>query len=472
MEKPVKKHQEIELSISDLAYGGAGLAHIHDFVIFVKNGLPGQQVNARITKVKSNFAEAKILNIIEQSPKFQKAPCVYFDHCGGCSHQHLDYDTQLKYLHKQVIDLYVHLGGFRPINVLAPVGSENIFHYRNKMEFAFSDRRWLIDGFETDKPEDFALGLRASGNYCKAIDLNDCRIAPEETSVILSTVRQFALTNNLTAHDQKRHTGFLRHLVLRKAYNTNQVMINIVSNDDKHEVFKPLVNKLNAKLDNLTSVVNTIARGWSGTTVGEKQYVLFGNNHILETLGHLTFKISPSSFFQTNSVMAEKLYDIIRAFAGISTTDIVWDLYCGTGSIALYLARDAKEVIGFEIVKAAVKDARTNTSLNNIENARFLESDLDKLFQINPEMLVNLPAPDVLITDPPRSGIHPKLVNVIAQLAPKTIIYISCNPATQVRDIKMLLEQKQYTIDKIQPVDLFPHTPHIEVVTKLSLSSM
>jgi len=471
MEKPVKKYQEIELSISDLAYGGAGLAHIHDFVIFVKNGLPGQRVNARITKVKSAFAEAKTLNIIEQSPEFQKAPCAYFDHCGGCSHQHLDYNTQLKYLHKQVVDLYSHLGGFGPVNVLAPVGSENIFHYRNKMEFAFSDRRWLIDGFETDKPEDFALGLRAPGNYWKAIDLNDCQIAPKETSVILSTVRQFALANQLTAHNQKHHTGFLRHLVLRKAYNTNQIMINIVTNDDRHEIFTPFVNKLSAKLDNLTSVVNTIAKGWSGTTVGEKQYTLFGKDHILETLGSLTFKISPSSFFQTNSVMAEKLYDIVQAFACISTTDIVWDLYCGTGSITLYLAREAKEIIGFEIVKDAVRDAKINASLNTIKNARFLEGDLNKLFQKNPEMPDDLPAPDVLIIDPPRSGMHPGLVDVVAQLAPKTITYVSCNPATQVRDIKILLERKHYTIDKIQPVDLFPHTPHIEVVTKLSLIS-
>ncbi|MDO9549255.1 MAG: 23S rRNA (uracil(1939)-C(5))-methyltransferase RlmD [Candidatus Marinimicrobia bacterium] len=468
MEKPVRKHQEIELSISDLAYGGAGLAHIDDFVIFVKNGLPGQRVNARITKVKSNFAEAKILNIVEQSPEFQPPPCVYFDHCGGCSHQHLDYNTQLKYLHKQVIDLYGHLGGFGPVDVLPPVPSQSLFRYRNKMEFAFSEKRWLADDFETEKPENFALGLRAPGNYWKAVDLNDCLIAPEETPVILATVRQFALTNQLAAYNQKQHTGFLRHLVLRKAHNTNQLMINIVTNDDRHEIFQPLVNELRAKLDNLSCVVNTIARGWSGTTVGEKQHALFGKDHILETLGALTFKISPASFFQTNTVMAEKLYDIVRELTGISATDTVWDLYCGTGSIALYLAQNAKEIIGFEIVKDAVKDAWVNAALNKIKNTRFIEGDLDKLFQKNPEIIDDLPAPDILIIDPPRGGMHPKLVDVVAQLHPKTIVYISCNPATQVRDINMLLEQKHYTIDKIQPVDLFPHTPHIEVVTKLT----
>jgi len=468
MEKPVKKHQEIELSITDLAYGGAGLTHIDDFVIFVKNGLPGQKVNARIIKVKSSFAEAKILNIIEQSPEFQPSPCVYFDHCGGCTHQHLDYKTQIYYLHQQVIDLYRHLGGFGPVEVLPPVPSQSIFRYRNKMEFAFSAKRWLIDDFETNKPENFALGLRATGNYWKAIDLDDCLIAPEETAVVLATVRQFALTNQLAAYNQKNHTGFLRHLVLRKAYNTNQLMINIVTNDDQYAIFQPLVSELRVKLDNLSCFVNTIARGWSGTTVGEKQHTLFGNDHILETLGDLTFKISPASFFQTNTVMAEKLYDIVRDFAAISATDTVWDLYCGTGSIALYLARNAKEIIGFEIVNDAVKDARINALLNNIENTRFIEGDLNKLFLKNPELLNDLPMPDILIIDPPRGGMHPKLVDVVAQLRPKTIVYVSCNPATQVRDIKMLLEQVSYTIDKIQPVDLFPHTPHIEVVTKLS----
>lgn len=472
MEKPVKKHQEIELSITDLAYGGDGIAHIEDFVIFVKNAVPGQKITARITKVKSSFAEAKILDIVEQSPEYREAPCVYFDHCGGCTHQHLDYKTQLKYLHRQIIDLYCHLGGFGPVEVLQPIPSQSIFRYRNKMEFAFSEKRWLIDDFEADKPENFALGLRAPGNYWKAIDLNDCLIAPEETAIVLTAVREFALANQLVAYNQKNHTGFLRHLVLRKAFITNQLMINIVTNDDRHAIFQPLVNELQTSLDNLSCVVNTISRSWSGTTVGEKQYTLFGDDHILEILGDLTFKISPASFFQTNTVMAEKLYNIVRDSAGSSEQDIVWDLYCGTGSIALYLARKAKAIIGFEIVKDAVKDAHINASLNTIHNARFIEGDLDKLFLNNPDLLNDLPKPDILIIDPPRGGMHPKLVEIVADLHPRTIVYVSCNPATQVRDIKMLLELVPYTIDKIQPVDLFPHTPHIEVVTKLSLSPM
>jgi 23S rRNA (uracil1939-C5)-methyltransferase len=214
-------------------------------------------------------------------------------------------------------------------------------------------------------------------------------------------------------------------------------------------------------------VVNTISRTLSGTTVGEKQHILFGEDHILEKLGNLSFKISPASFFQTNTVMAEELYNIVAKYAALKTTEIVWDLYCGAGSIALYLAKQAKEVIGFEIVKAAVKDARENAVLNQIENVQFIEGDLDKIFSKKPELLDELPKPDVLIIDPPRGGMHPKLIPVVAQLNPQRIVYVSCNPASQVRDIKMLLEQDAYRIAKIQPVDMFPHTPHIEVVTSL-----
>ena len=470
MEKPVKKHQELSLSITDLAYGGAGIAHVGDFIIFVKNAVPGQRVNARITKVKSAFAEAKVLSVIENGTEYRKPPCNYFKHCGGCSHQQLDYQAQLSYLHKQVIDLYRHLGGFGPVKVPEPIPSARIYHYRNKMEFAFADQRWLIDGFETEKPENFALGLRAPGNYWKAIDIDDCLIAPEETSKVLSIVREFALMNHLSAHNQKKHTGLLRHLVLRKAFNTNQLMINIVTNDDQHAIFQSLAAELSTIIDNVTSIVNTVARGWSGTTIGEKQYILSGQDHITEKLGDLSFKISPASFFQTNTLMAEKLYRIVREFAGISQDQAVWDLYCGTGSIALFLACDAKTVVGFEIVKAAVRDALINAKLNGITNTQFIEGDLDKLFDKKPEMLDELPKPDILIIDPPRGGMHPKLIDVVANLSPKTIVYVSCNPATQVRDIRMLLEKSPYTIDHIQPVDMFPHTPHIEVVTKLTAS--
>lgn len=455
------------MTVTDLTYGGAGIAHIGNFIIFIKNAIPGQRLMVRITKIKASYAEARILEIIEQSPEYQSPPCPYFEHCGGCTHQQLAYKTQLRYLHKQVLQLYQHLGGFGQVEVLSPIASEDLFRYRNKMEFAFSDKRWLIDELETDKPKDFALGLRATGNFLKAIDIDDCLIAPEETRIVLETIRNFSLENSLSCYNQRSHTGYLRHLVLRKAHKTQQLMINIVTNEDHHEVLSPLVDILSERLPPLKSVVNTISRSWSGTTFGETQHLLYGKDHIIETLGSFTFKISPASFFQTNTIMAEKLYNIIKEYAGLTGTETVWDLYCGTGSIALYLANRAREIIGFEIVSSAVKDARENANLNQLSNLRFIECDLDRLPQKNPELLDTLPRPQILIIDPPRAGMHPKLIPVVAKLNPSRIVYISCNPATQVRDIKLLLEQTIYHIDLVQPVDMFPHTPHIEVVTRL-----
>lgn len=468
MQKPVKRHQEMELSVDDLACGGKGVAHLDNFIIFIENALPGQYIKARITRVKPGYAEAKILNVVRQSPEYTEPLCPYFDHCGGCRYQHLTYSAQLHYLHKQVTDLYHHLGSLDQVSVSPPIPAQKIFRYRNKMEFAFSDQRWLMDNFESHKPPDFALGLRAAGNFWKAIDLNDCLIAPEETPAILSTVREFALTKHLSAHNQKQHTGFLRHLVLRKSHSTGELLINIVTNRDEPQIFRPLVAELAAKIDHLSSVVNTIVRGWSGTTLGENQHLLHGRDHILETLDSLRLKISPTSFFQTNTGMAKKLYYLVRELASVKTNQIVWDLYSGTGSIALYLAQDAKAVIGFEIVKEAVADARFNADLNHITNTRFIEANLDRLFRENPDMLSALPAPDVLIIDPPRSGMHPRLIDTVAQLSPGVVVYVSCNPATQVRDICGLMEKKPYSIEQIQPLDMFPHTPHIEVVTKLT----
>jgi len=467
---PVKKHQELELTIENLAFGGIGIAHVDDYIIFIPKGaVPGQVVKARITKATSNYGEAKVLEIIRKSDNVIIPPCPYFGQCGGCKHQNLQYEEQLKQLHNQVKELYHHLGGFKETVVNSPVPSDKIFRYRNKMEFAFSNRRWLMDDFDEEKPEDFALGLRASGNYWKAIDIGDCIIAPEESGILLSSVRSFALKSKISAYDQKSHEGFLRHLVIRKGQKTDQLMLNIVTNSDSPELLMPLVDELSEKLPNLTCFVNIVNRGVSGTTTGEKTNLLYGKQYIEEKFGDLTFKISPSSFFQTNTLMAEKLYEVVKDFAKLKKSDIVWDLYCGTGTIALYLASCVKRVIGFEIVHEAIKDANENARLNGIENIRFIEGNLDKLFRKEPELLKELPYPDLIIIDPPRSGMHPKLVNDIIKIHPRKIVYVSCNPATQVRDLKLIVDEGNYRIDSVQPVDMFPHTPHIEVVVKLVL---
>ncbi len=470
MSYPVKKKQEITLTIADLAFGGKGLARYQEYVIFVKDALPGQRVTVRVQKTKPGYAEARLLEVLSESPQQIKPPCPYFAHCGGCRFQNLAYAQQLHYLAKQVKDLYLRLGEKAPGEIQPIIGAEAIYRYRNKMEFSFAHQRWLIDGFETEKPTDFALGLRAPGNFWKSIDLDDCLIAPGETGPVLAAVRDFALAQQLTPYNQKDHSGFLRHLKLRKGQHTDQLMIDIVTYHDRPEQLKALVPILRKRAPNLRSLVNTIARNKGGTTQGDQCNLLWGRDYIEERLLDFRFRISPASFFQTNSFMAEKLYAVIRQLAAPDRSETVWDLYCGTGSIALVLAPLAKKVLGFEVVPAAVRDARQNAALNKIDNTRFMVGNLDKLFRQQPRLLKQLPRPEVMIIDPPRAGMHPKLVQDVLQINPSRLVYVSCNPATQVRDITLLTRENRYQIKQVQPVDMFPHTPHIEVVTLLEKS--
>ncbi|MEA2103138.1 MAG: 23S rRNA (uracil(1939)-C(5))-methyltransferase RlmD [Candidatus Cloacimonadota bacterium] len=467
MNRPVKKRQIVDLEIVDLAYEGKGIARIGKYCIFVKGGIPGQTVRAFVTKAKISYAEANVTEILQKSPTEIEPRCKYFKHCGGCVYQNLPYDEQLFYLEKQVKDTYQHLGGFSKINFLPIIGSENIYHYRNKMEFSFSPYRWLMPGIDEHKDENFALGLRPNKSYMKTIDIDKCFIAPLESEKIMSIVRKFAIENNLQPHNQKTHQGFLRHLMLRKGYNTDQIMINIITKNDRPELFNGLVKKLAASLPNLPSIVNAVTDTLSGTTKGEKYNLLFGEKYIEEKLGKFRFRISAESFFQTNTYMAEKLYELIKNFSNLERDNIVWDLFCGAGSIAIYLAPFVKKVIGFEIVHQAVEDAKINAKLNGIENVEFIESNLDKYFQKNTEKIKEFPSPDLMILDPPRAGINFQLIREIIQIAPKEIIYVSCKPSTQVRDLKIFTEKGKYRIDAVQPVDMFPHTAHIEVVTKL-----
>ena len=467
-ERPVKKRDILELFIQDLSFHGKGVAKVDTYTIFVTDAIPGQKVKAKIQRAKKSYAEAYILEILEKSDYEIQPPCQYFDHCGGCKHQNIPYETQLEFFHKQINELYKRLGGFADADVKPVIGAKDIYNYRNKMEFSFSKHRWLTGDFEKEKPQDFALGLRAPGNFWKTVDLNACMIAPKESAKIMELVREYAFENHLPPYDQREHIGLLRHLMIRKGYNTGQLMVNIVTSKNKPELFKGLAERIVAEYPNITSIMHTVATNKGGTTIPEVQNLLFGQDYIEDKLGDLTYKISAASFFQTNTVMAEKLYDEIKKTANVQKDENVWDLYCGTGSIGLYIAPDAKTVTGIEIIKDAVHDAVKNAKNNSIENIEFIHGNLDNLFEKQPQLANQLPKPDVLIVDPPRSGLHPKLVSQIIELNPHRIVYVSCNPATQVRDLKMLSDEAGYKIDSIQPVDMFPHTPHIEVVTGLS----
>ncbi len=468
MTAPIKRNQQIELTIEDLAFGGQGLAHIGDFVIFFQRaGIPGQKVQARIKRIRDRYAEAVIETVLDQSPLEIAPPCPYFRHCGGCRHQNLTYEHQTEYLAKQVAELYHHLGGFAGTAIAPIIPAEEIFRYRNKMEFAFSDRRWLLENDDLSRPTDFALGLRAPDNYHKALDIDDCLIAPPETAAILPLVREYARQRNLSPYNSKNHTGYLRHLMVRKGVATNQIMINIITAGDTPNLLQPLAQILRERLPHAESIVNTISYNVSGTTTGEKIHLLSGQDYITDRIGPLILKISPESFFQTNTRMAETLYDVVKKFTQPQSHQVIWDLYCGAGSIALFLAGECRQVIGLEVVRAALADARENARMNNITNAEFINFDLEKQIRTEPSVLQSLPQPETIIVDPPRGGLTPALIAVLRSIRPTRLVYVSCNPATQVRDVKALTVANEYRITTVQPVDLFPHTPHIEVVTAL-----
>ncbi|MFH1214173.1 MAG: 23S rRNA (uracil(1939)-C(5))-methyltransferase RlmD [Candidatus Neomarinimicrobiota bacterium] len=468
MTAPFKRNQEVDLTIDDLAFGGQGLARVNDFIVFFqRSGTPGERVKARIKKIKGNYAEARIESVLAKSPLEIAPPCPYFRYCGGCRFQNLPYERQLEFLTRQVVELYQHLGGFRNVPIHPIIPAESIYRYRNKMEFAFSDRRWLFPEDDLSRPADFALGLRTPDNYYKAVDIDDCLIAPEESATIIRLVRDFARQNNLAPYNFQYHKGYLRHLVVRKGVLTNQIMINFVTAADSPGMLRPLVDILMENLKNVCSIINTVTRSVSGTTTGEITHLLAGQPYITDKIGDLTLKISPESFFQTNTRMANRLYDVIRQFARPEAHQIIWDLYCGAGSIALFLAHDCRKVIGLEIAAAAIADAQENASRNAITNADFMTVNLEKCCGSEPSLLQNLPAPDTIIVDPPRGGLTPPLIVEMLNIRPARIIYISCNPASQVRDLKELTADGFYRITNVQPLDLFPHTPHIEVVTAL-----
>lgn len=473
--KPVKKGQIIELKIEGLVFGGKGISRVNGYVIFINNVVPGQTVTARIVKTRSTFAEATLIDVKEKSDMETTPRCKYFHYCGGCKHQNIKYNAQVEFLRAQVEDVYRRVGNIEGISVEKVLTSKKTFRYRNKMEFAFSNRRLKPEpGPDEAEEPNFALGLRAPNDYYKAIDIDDCLIAPEESGIILKTVRDFCLSEGLEAYDQKSHEGLLRHLVVRKGYKTDEIMVNLIINSkDKSwiDTFEKLAQRLAKNVASLKSFILSFYTGLAGVADFEEYYVLLGRDFIEEKIFDLTFRISPRSFFQTNSLMVETLYQKAIEMAELKADDVVWDLYCGTGSISLCVARHVSRVYGFELVREAIIDAKINAEANKISNVEFIECNLDRFFRTNRSFLKEVPHPDVLILDPPRAGMHPRLVMDVAKISPEKIVYISCNPATQARDIKTLIEHGKYTIEKIQPVDMFPHTPHVEVVTTLNKRS-
>ncbi len=458
---PVKRGGEYELTIEDLAFGGKGVARLENYVIFVKGALPGDKVRVRIAKRKKDFAEAYILEILQESPFRIPAPCPYFGWCGGCTWQNMTYQNQLAFKKKIVQDALERIGALDEIAVNDVLPSPKFFAYRNKMEFSFSDRRWLLPE-ELGKEglrKDFALGLHVPGTFDKILHVEECRLQSDEANKILRFISEWVQAHHLAPYGIRSHEGFLRFLIIRQSAFNGEIMVNIVTAYEEPETLMPLARELMQKFPQVVSVVNNINTRLAQIAVGEKEILLAGRDYIQDKIGDFIFNISANSFFQTNTRQAERLYQVAMDFAEISPHSVVWDLYAGTGTITLFLAQKAKEVIGFEVVESAVADARKNAVEHNVKNVRFVQGDLLKTLPHTE------PLPQAIVTDPPRSGMHEKVLRLINYLAPEHMVYVSCNPTTLARDLKILNER--YRVEKVQPVDMFPQTYHIETVVKL-----
>jgi 23S rRNA (uracil1939-C5)-methyltransferase len=457
----VKKGQDLELAVTDLAYGGRGLVRVDGMAVFVDQAVPGDRVLARVFRRKRRYAEARTLQVLEPSPDRVEAPCPYSGTCGGCKWQFLAYHRQLAYKRAQVLECLDHIGGLRDVPVHPTLASDTVFHYRNKMEFTCSDRRWLMPeelGRE-DIGRDFALGLHVPGTFDKVLDNRLCLLHPERGNAILETVRQRLKASSLPPYGLRSHEGFWRFLVLRHSVAEDRWMVNLVTAAEDGEAVRSVAAAVTEAVPEAATVVHNVTARKASIAVGETERVLSGPGHLVDAVHGYRFEISANSFFQTNTRGAERLYRVVRDYGRLTGSESVLDLYSGIGTIAICLSSRARSVTGLEIVDGAVADAERNCRRNGIDNCRFVRGDiLDALAGVTEP-------PDLMVIDPPRAGMHKKVVRRVLDMAPGRIVYVSCNPATLARDLAVLSER--YRVAEVQPVDMFPHTFHIEAVARL-----
>ncbi len=457
----VKKGERFELDISGIAFGGKGLGWINGLAVFVDQAVPADCVIARITKRKKQYAEARVEQLLAASPFRVNPPCRYSGYCGGCKWQFLAYDKQLEYKRQHVVESLRHLGQIDDVLVHSAIPSPQTFGYRNKMEFSCSDRRWLLpDEMGQDTVDrNFALGLHVPGTYYKVLDTEFCLLQPRIGNNILNDIRKFIKSSKAPVYGLRSHVGFWRFVMLRHSAAFDQWMVNIITATEQRNIVQPLADQLMAEYPQVVSVINNISSRKAGVAVGEYEIVLGGVSCIKDSIAGFEFEVSGNSFFQTNTLGAERLYRTVKEYAGLSGRETVLDLYSGTGTIAICLAGFSNQVIGMEIVESAVMDAANNCRINGITNCHFILGDVKKDLS-----LVNA-KPEVVIIDPPRGGMHKHVVRQVQEMAPAKIVYVSCNPATMARDIGMLKDR--YRVLEVQPVDMFPHTFHIESVARL-----
>ncbi len=456
-----------DIEITDLSAKGKGVARIKKAVAFVENAIPGDLVDLQIIKQRKGYFDAKLVKMHQESDKRQKAVCSHFGICGGCRIQNMKYKNQLKFKEQQVLNNLTRIGGLESPEILPILGSETTEYYRNKLEFSFSTSRWLsqeeiASGKQIENRQ--AVGFHVAGRYDKLVDIEHCYLQDKPSNDVRNFIRQYARNNKLSFFNPYHMKGMLRALFIRTS-TSNEVMINMVFGENINDQAIDLLAALKTEFPEISSIYYLVNTKKNDSIYDLKPVLFSGNAYITEHMEHIQIKLGPKSFYQTNSIQALELYKTVRQFGELNPDEIVYDLYSGVGSIGLYLAKDVKKIIGIETVEEAVHDAEENRRINNINNITFYSGQVEKLLSM--DFANENGDPDILIIDPPRPGVHKTVIQSILEIKPKKIIYISCNPATQARDIELLTSSYQFI--KSQPVDMFPHTLHIENVSLLEL---
>lgn len=454
-----------KVTITDIGAEGNALARVDNLVVFVPMLIPGDVVDLKVVKKRKKYLEGRVLKFHAYSPDRIDPRCKHFGVCGGCKWQHLPYELQLKYKEKQVKDNLKRIGKIEDPDIMPIIGSDDIYLYRNKLEYTFSDKRWLtIEEANSDNKyeREGALGFHIPGLFDKVLDIEECHLQPEPSNSIRNSVRQYAMEKELEFFDLREQKGFLRNIVIRNSLK-GDVMVIVVFFHEDQEKRTALLDFIASEFPSVTSLMYVINSKRNDSLNDQLPVLYKGENFLVEEMDNLKFRIGPKSFYQTNTKQALVLYRAALNFADLTGTEIVYDLYSGTGTITNYVAPHAKKVIGVEYVDDAVADAKINSEINGIENTQFYAGDMkdvlsDDFFRENGK-------PDVIITDPPRAGMHEDVIKIIARAAPSRIVYISCNPGTQARDIQLLSED--YIVAGVQPVDMFPHTHHVENIVLL-----
>ncbi len=457
-----------KITVEAVAAEGKAIARVDDKVVFIPFVVPGDVIDIKVTKKKNSYMEGVAVKFHLLSNLRQQPFCPHFGVCGGCKWQTLIYEEQIKAKQQQVIDNLTRIGKIDLPEVSPILGSKKTSEYRNKLEFGFSNKRWLTEE-EIQSDTKFesmdALGFHITGAFDKILDIQECHLMDNINNLIRNNIRDYALDNQLTFYDLRLNKGLLRSMMIRNS-NMGELMLLVqfrMENEQEKEQAMALMTHLAKRFPQITSLLYVDNHKCNDTFADQIVQVFKGNDHIYELMEDLKFKVGPKSFYQTNTDQAYILYKVARDFASLTGNELVYDLYTGTGTIANFVAKKAKRVIGIEYVEEAIEDAKVNSSINNINNTLFFAGDMKDI--LNKEFILKYGKPDVIITDPPRAGMHKDVIDTILFAMPERIVYVSCNPATQARDLQMLCQQ--YHVTKVQPVDMFPHTQHVENVVLL-----